>query len=240
MAEPFRHRDRIRYQDVDRALRLTPLGLLGLFQETAILQSHQVGRGFDWLERRGEVWVIVQTLVEIERLPQWSAQVEVQSWVSELGRMLSRREFLLDDERGPCARASTQWAYLDTRTRRVARMPDEHRQAYPLDPAQAVAKPFPRPIKVTHPAWVEDRVVGAADIDSNGHVNNRRSLGFLLRALPAHGQSLRALKVRYTREVREGERLQVRIAPLGPGRFAHEAVLEATGERLVSAETTFV
>lgn len=235
----------IRYQDTDRHLRCTPTALLGAMQETAILQSESVGRGIDWLAARNEVWMIVQTLVQIERTPRWRARLAVTTWPSDIGRLLSRREFLLADERGECARATTLWAYVDTTARKVARVSAELASAYPIDAARAIDGPFSRPARCQAADLVQERPIRRGDIDSNGHVNNLRYLAWMLDCLPADlptSAELCELNLRYQKETLPDQWIVARTQelrdPSEDGRhFVHEVVLRETGERIATAQT---
>ncbi len=238
----------VRYQDVDAGLRCTPICLVSGMQEAAILQSEDLGRGMAWLAERQQVWMIVQTLLHISRLPEWRSSLRITTWPSDIGRLLSRREFVVADADGECARATTLWAYVDTARHRVTRVPPELSGAYPVDPQRAIPGPLPRPTRIDR-AGVEDaRPVRRADIDSNGHVNNLRYLAWMLDSLPADlaaGARPIRLNVRYQRETGPGERVTARCQELpiedeGSRRFGHEVLLAGSKERISIAESVWV
>jgi acyl-ACP thioesterase len=237
----------VRYQDVDADLRCTPICLVSGMQEAAILQSEDLGRGMAWLAERQQVWMIVQTLLHIARLPRWRAALRITTWPSDIGRLLSRREFIVGDADGECARATTRWAYVDTARHRVTRVPPELSGSYPIDAQRAIPGPLPRPARIDS-ALVEDaRPVRLADIDSNGHVNNLRYLAWMLDSLPADlaaGVRPTRLNVRYQRETGPGERIVARVGELpteasGHRRFGHEVLLAGSGERIAIAESVW-
>jgi acyl-ACP thioesterase len=233
----------LRYADVDAALQATPLALLAAMQEAAILQAEHVGRGMDWLAARGEVWMIAQTRLRIARAPRWRSRLRVTTWPSDIGRLLSRREFLLADGAGPCARATTLWAYVDTGSRRVTRVPAELKAAYPIDRQRCLPGPLSRPSRPAAGAPLNTRRVGRGDLDSNEHVNNLRLLGWMLDALPLDlhpAARLLQLDVRYQREGRAGQRLAVSLeerAAEGERWFVHNLALADSGEPVATAET---
>ena len=248
MADSFTLRLPIRYQDVDADLRCTPITLVGAMQEAAILQSEALGRGMDWLAERQQVWMIVQTRLEIARLPAWRAELVVTTWPSDIGRLLSRREFVVADGSGECARATTLWAYVDTARHRVTRVPPELSAAYPIIEQRALPGPLGRPPRLEAALTEDERPVRRTDIDSNGHVNNLRYLAWMLDSLPvdlpASARPTR-LNVRYQRETGAGERIVARTGELpaqGPleRRFVHEVQLVSTGERIATAQTHWV
>ncbi len=250
MADEFSHTMQVRYQDTDARLRLTPFSLVGAMQEAAILQSEEVGRGMAWLSERSQVWMIVQTLLRIDRLPVWKSRVTISTWPSDIGRLLSRREFVIADDRGECARATTLWAFVDTAARRVTRVPGELAQAYTIVAERAIQGPFPRPPRCQNPICEDRRPIRRGDIDSNGHVNNLRYLEWMLDCLPGDlpaSAGLRELNIRYQKETLPGGLVRARTEELPESgdaseelrRFAHDVVLADTDERIALAETAW-
>lgn len=235
----------LRYQDTDAGLHASPTALLGAMQEAAIHQSDSLGRGMNWLGERHRVWMIVQTLLQIHRLPRWKARLRVSTWPSDVGRLLSRREFLVADEFGLCCRASTLWAYVDTDQRKVTRVPKELSNAYPVDERRAIAGHFPRPARCGEIDGLDTRPIRASDIDSNGHVNNLRYLAWMLDSLPeklADSTRLGWLNIRYQKEALPGGRISARTSRIQIGQadqihFAHEIINADTAERISMAES---
>jgi len=234
----------VRYQDTDAGLRMSPLALLGAMQEAAVLHAEAVGQGVAWHAARQRVWMVVQTWARVLRLPTWRSEVRVTTWATEMGRLLSKREFLVEDSAGELVRASTLWAFLDTAARQVTRVPPEVAAAYPLVEERLLGRSLPRPRACPRADREEARCARPRDIDSNGHVNNLRHLEWMLDTLPdlPPEASLLELNIRYQREILPGARLRVRVAELpvrdGPGRrCCHEIVEPASGERHSTAET---
>jgi medium-chain acyl-[acyl-carrier-protein] hydrolase len=235
----------VRYQDTDPRLRVTPTALVGIMQEAAILHSEEVGRGIDYLSSRNLSWMIVQTRAKIHKLPPWRTRVNVSTWPSEMGRLLSRREFLLSgEEELPFLEATTLWAFMDTRRRRVTRVPAEVGNAYTVFEERALDGPFRRPAPCENPPAEKSFVIRRGEIDFNSHVNNLRYLDWMLETLPDEiweGFRICELNIRYQKEA--GPTGTVRAVsveiPGGhePKRFAHEIRLGDTGETIAVAET---
>ncbi|HOX41943.1 MAG TPA: thioesterase [Myxococcota bacterium] len=246
MQGKFSTRLDVRYQDTDSNLRMTPIALLGAMQEAAVLHAEAVGQGVAWHAARARVWMVVQTWARIARLPTWRTQVTVTTWATEMGRLLSKREFLVEDEAGELVRASTLWAFLDTQARQVTRVPAEVASAYPLVAERLLGRGLPRPRPCPHPERELPMLARRRDLDSNGHVNNLRHLEWMLDCLPElpPEAAIRELNIRYQREILPGARALVRLARLAPQpgagpRFCHEIADAVSGERLSTAETTW-
>lgn len=237
---------RVRYQDIDSRLLTTPQALLGYMQEAAVTQAQSLDRGFGWLAYRNYAWMIVHTMLEAGRLPEWRSELTIQTWPSEMGRLLSRREFTISDQHGLCAQASTLWAFMDTQKRSVTRVPRELADSYSVLEEQAISGRFSRPLKLSQSTPAESWLVRRSDIDSNGHVNNLRYLNWIFDSLPerlAKRIQFSKLNIRYQKETLPGQRIQARCEQIqsdeGDFCFAHEVLLARTGDRVASAQTVF-
>lgn len=237
----------VRYQDTDFRLHATPAAVVGAMQEAAILHSESVGRGIAWLREHSFAWMIVQTRARVIQQPDWRTLLQVTTWPSEMGRLLSRREFALSDPSGKrLVQATTLWAFVNRATQRVMRIPPEILSAFRVSPDRALALPFGRPAPCTVPAWEQSFSIGRREIDSNGHVNNLRYLEWMIEALPGdvlEGWTLRELNLRYQRETGPGGLVRSQTSEV-PGldnparRFAHR-VLDDAGECVATAETSW-
>lgn len=239
----------LRYQDTDGQLRATLPALVGAMQEAAILHAEEVGRGIQWLHARARSWMIVQTRARVRHLPTWRTRVCVTTWPSEMGRLLSRREFRLSDDQGNrLLDATTLWAFMDTSSRKVCRIPPDVGQAYHVSQDRALDAAFSRPAAPADTMREQRFAVRRWEIDFNGHVNNLRYLDWMLEPLPEEvltGYRLATLNIRYQKEVGPGARVVARVDELENGgqagrRFAHLVCLEPGQEPIASAETGWI
>ncbi len=241
MTQAFSIRLPIRYEDSDHRRKLKPLALLAAIQESAILQSESLGRGFAWLFSQGWAWMLVQTRVEVETWPDWAKEITVRTWPSEMGRLLSVREFEIIADDKIVARASTLWAFFDKKKNRVARVPEEESRAYVIDPRRALDVKFVRPKSPNEEAtWVQrqTRRVRIGDIDSNLHANNLRVVDWLLNNLPdAHlaTHRLKGLDIRYIAEMRQGQVLRLHHEAFDEGKHVHHWIERDDGQKAVAA-----
>jgi medium-chain acyl-[acyl-carrier-protein] hydrolase len=248
MPDKFQIAFPVRYQDSDPRLRVTPTALVGIMQEAAILHSEAVGRGIDYLSSRHLSWMIVQTRAQIIKPPVWRTRVQVTTWPSEMGRLLSRREFILADEKGqPFLTATTLWAFMNTQKRRVTRVPAEVGDAYSVFEERALEGPFRRPAHCANPQYEKSFVIRRWEIDFNGHVNNLRYLDWMLETLPDEvweGYYICGLNIRYQKEAGPAGGVQALAVELTADSqtqrsFAHEIRLKDTGEPIAVAETAW-
>ena len=237
---------RVRYQDSDPSLLATPVALLGAMQEAAIEHSEYVERGTQWLQLRSLSWMIVQTRFEILSWPACHTDLEVITWPSEMGRLLSRREFIIKDaEKKPVLLGTTLWAFMDTAARKVTRVPEDVSGAYRVLIERALDKPFRRPEVCDEYEWQNRFPVRRREIDFNNHVNNLRYLDWMLETVPADCYEdfrVQEVNIRYQKEVSLGQAVLAKTARLSPtpgglARFGHEILISESGEPIASAET---
>ncbi len=239
----------VRYQDTDVHLNATASALVGAMQEAAILHSEALGRGIAFLTERGQGWMITQTRAEVLRPARWRDELRVETWPSEMGRVLSRREFAIADGQGlPLVRATTLWAFIDRVRQRVCRVPPEVAAAYPVDPARALDGVFGRPAPCVQPCWSRVFAIGYRDVDSNRHVNNLRYLEWMIETLPSQipeQNFVRRINIRFQQETRPGDeaRVHAQELPAGDGnpgvrRFGFE-VHNADGRVAAAAEVDY-
>ncbi|MBW1810835.1 MAG: hypothetical protein JRJ87_21770 [Deltaproteobacteria bacterium] len=242
----FTTRFRVRYQDSDPNLLATPVALLGAMQEAAIEHSEHVERGTEWLLQRSLSWMIVQTRFEILSLPTCHTNLEVITWPSEMGRLLSRREFIINDaDEKPVLLGTTLWAFMDTAAKKVTRVPEDVSNAYPVLIERALDKPFRRPEGCDQYQWQNRFPVRRWEIDFNSHVNNLRYLDWMLETVPAdcyEAFRVQEVNIRYQKEVSLGQSVLAKTSrlstvPGGLARFGHIILIEESSEPIASAET---
>jgi len=246
--EAFKLELNLRYSEVDRHLKATPAALLAALQEAAIMHSEEVGRGVEWLTKRYLSWMLVQTRVAFLRWPAWRSRLEVITWPSEMGRMMSRREFVLcNGSRDPLLVGTTLWAFMDTSARKVCRLPPEISQAYEVSSTRALDRPFCRPEPCQKAEWENQFAVGRRQIDFNGHVNNLCYLDWMLETMPTNLDEwiLGELNIRYEKEIGFGDTVLTQSASLPPAAentscFAHQIRSGDSAQSIACADTKWL
>ena len=106
--------------DVDYRFNLKPANLYRIFQDIALKATEEVGSDSISLSKRGIDWVITRMDVEIKRLPRCNEKITVCTYPGkDLAMLYPRYFYILDENNNVIIRASSIWALIDAKTRKV-------------------------------------------------------------------------------------------------------------------------
>jgi len=186
-------RFRVQLYDVNAFGELSSTGLLRFLQQAASEASAQLGFDTDWYAARCTAWLIRRTVVDLHGPAPYRDELEVRTWVSDIRRVRSQREYeayRLSDG-ALVARGHTDWVYVDLKRNLPIRPPAELLSALMpegVDPGKRIPRRAPAP---PAGAFATQRRVEFPALDSVPHVNNARYAAFLeqdlLDALAAYG-----------------------------------------------------
>jgi acyl-ACP thioesterase len=164
----------IQPQDVDFQFRVTMAAFANILLTTAGYNADDNGFGLRRLHEMDCAWVLSRLAIEMKRFPEQYEKISVETWVEEVGRANTTRNFCIRDEKNEIiANACSVWVFFDMKTRRA-------KDLLTLDGIHGFANGEPglidKPIKI---AAVEGTdydgfKVKYSDIDINGHVNSIR------------------------------------------------------------------
>jgi acyl-CoA thioester hydrolase len=191
---PPRHTSEFRVHvfDLDAWGAIRTNVLLRFLQQAASDASAAAGFDIEWYERTGTLWVVRRTIIDYLAAAAYRDVLEVRTWVSDLRRVRSQREYEVwrPADATLVARAATDWVYVDTARARAGAAARGHapaahgRRRRPTAAARAAAAP------PSHAAELSRRVE-LAEIDSVVHVNNAHYAVYVEQAvydaLAAHG-----------------------------------------------------
>jgi acyl-CoA thioester hydrolase len=254
------HTSRFRVQifDVDAWGEMRTSVALRFLQQAASDASAAVGFDVEWYARAGALWVIRRTTIEFLEPAHYRDELAVRTWVSDLRRVRSQREYEMRrvGSETLLARAVTDWVYLDLTRGALAQPPEEMRRRLMPDavsrprPARAAAAPSAAAVQVA-------RRVELADLDSVGHVNNAQYAVYVEQAVhdalaarggrPDTSPSAPHLRVRrhdleYFAEAQYGDALAatVWVAGVTPHAFASECALVRDATRVLHASSEWM
>ena len=178
VAEPFH---------VDFTGRLT-MGVLGNhLLNCAGFHAEDRGFGMATVNDNHYTWVLSRLAVELERMPRQYEKFSIQTWVENVYRLFTDRNFaILDEADNPLGYARSIWAMIDTGTRKPADLQSLHGGQINDYICTDKACPIDKPgrIKVTDRHAIGEYRAQYSDIDVNGHVNSIKYIEHILDLFP--------------------------------------------------------
>ena len=177
VAEPFH---------VDFTGRLT-MGVLGNhLLNCAGFHASERGFGIAEINENHYTWVLSRLAIELEDMPHQYEDFSIQTWIENVYRLFTDRNFELQDKNGKTiGYARSVWAMISMETRKPADLISLHGNnlgQYVSDRECPIDKPGR--IKVSVDAPVEEYQTRYSDIDINGHVNSIKYIEHILDLFP--------------------------------------------------------
>ena len=215
MAEKTHYDYEIDPQRVDYTMRATISSMTDLVLSVAGVDAQIKGFGTDVLNQEDYSWVLLRMAVEYDELPMQFTKVRIYTWVNEYGRMMSTRNFIIEDMDGKeIGRVVTQWCMINLTTRRpvdlsMPAIADTYSK-YIVDAPSPIAAP--QRLGAIEAEHQHTHTVVYSDIDFNRHVNTLRYIDMMLDTLPIEifsEQRKVRMDINFQKECRYGQTLTI-------------------------------
>jgi acyl-CoA thioester hydrolase len=175
---------RIRYYECDAYGHVNAISYIRYMEEAAFDASAALGYDLARYRAIQKIWFVLETDIEYLAPMRYGGSVTVATWVEDMRKVRSRRAYEIRDEGTGqvVARASSDWAFLDTSTGRPAAIPGEIAAIFMPDgqPAEtAHHDKFPAPLPAPSSIFRQRRRVEWRDLDPDQHVNNAVYLAYV-------------------------------------------------------------
>ncbi|MEO6392355.1 MAG: thioesterase family protein [Pyrinomonadaceae bacterium] len=249
----YTRRFRVRHYELDSFNHVNNAVYANYLQEAAIEASADAGFDLDWYQTRGTRWVIRELSIRYHTPASYLDELDVTTWVSEVRRATSTREYLITrvSDGAMVARARVNWVYVDATTGRPTRIDEAFTDSFAPDGKQ---EPIGIRIEKATPTvdahrYHTRRRVQMRELDPSQHVNNGVYLHWIEQAyfdaIRAGGhpveaweaQGIRAFQgghsIEYFNEARDNEEIEIVswICEMGKvrGSWTHEIFNATTG-----------
>lgn len=235
IAEPFH---------VDFTGRLT-LGVLGNhLLNCAGFHATDRGFGIATLNEDNYTWVLSRLAIELEEMPYQYEKFTVQTWVENVYRLFTDRNFaLLDKDGKKIGYARSVWAMINLNTRKPADLLALHGGSivdYVCDEPCPIGKPSRIKVASCEPAAT--LTAKYSDIDINGHVNSIRYIEHILDLFPIEmyrTKRIRRFEMAYVTESYYGDELSFFMDDTGEDVYQVE-VRKNGGEVVCRSKVEFI
>lgn len=213
VAEPFH---------VDFNGRLT-MGVLGNhLLNCAGFHANDRGFGIATLNEDNYTWVLSRLAIELDEMPYQYENFSVQTWVENVYRLFTDRNFAIIDKDGKkIGYARSVWAMINLNTRKPADLLTLHGGSivdYVCDEPCPIEKPSRIKVSSREPAAILEAKY--SDIDINGHVNSIRYIEHILDLFPIEmykERRIRRFEMAYVAESYYGDELAFYMDDIGDG-----------------------
>ncbi len=199
--------------DLNFARRITLAAFCDYLLVTAGKDAELNGFGIEALHAEDSGWVLSRMAVEVNRYPVLDEEFTVETWVEDVGKLVTTRNFLVRDKVGALlAVASTYWSKINLSTRQPVDL-KSYREKY-ADCIIPDPPPIEKPRKVPFidGLLVESRRVKYSDIDFNFHANSMKYLQWMVDELPLrYIDELRFVRmdINFMHELRYGDSVDI-------------------------------
>lgn len=204
---------RVESRDVDFRRQATIMALGDYILHTAGTDADRNGVGVrDLNAGHGSSWVLTRMAMEVRRMPAEHELLRIRTWVSEVTRIMTTRNFHVYDSIGePLASAVTNWAMINISSRRPMDLSllDDYQKI-----TQDIPCPIEKPSKLESPGGKHSygHTVLYSDIDFNCHANSMKYLQWVVDTLPMEmlrKKIFRRVDINFIRESLHGQRLSI-------------------------------
>ena len=215
----------IQPQYVDFQFRVTMAALGDILLTTAGLNADENGFGLRRLHEMDSAWVLSRMAIEMNRYPEQYESIQVETWIEEVGRANTTRNFCIRDEKNEIiGNACTLWVMFDMKTRRAK---DLQLLEGIHEFANGKIGLIEKPIKLGTVEGLDydGFKVKYSDIDINGHVNSVRYIQWISDCFSLNCYRKRQVKrfeINYMNEMLFDDFVEIVGQEIGPGDFRFE------------------
>lgn len=227
-------------QFVDFQFRVTMATLGDILLTTAQFNADDNGFGLRRLNEMNCSWVLTRLAIEMKRFPEQYENIQVETWVEEVGRANTTRNFCIRDERNEIiGNACSQWVFFDMETRRAK---DLQTLDGIHDFANGEASEIERPIKLgaVEGERYDTFKVKYGDIDINGHVNSIRYIQWISDCFSLdryRSSQVKRFEINYVNEMLFGDAVEIIGHEKAPDDFRFE--IRRDGKATCKARVVF-
>lgn len=180
----YEHEWIVRIQEVDTKLNMKFTGILEAFQESSTLHFEDIGYGIKNRTSHSPAVIIIDTKLNMKKIPKWNDVITVKTWCNELNRIYCYRNYEIIDSNGEIIGTGFNKAvFMDLIKRRIVKIDEKVKSDIELE-EKFLYENNVKEIEIPEVEGKEQiQVIRNRDIDINGHVNNVAFIELALNAL---------------------------------------------------------
>jgi len=201
----------VRTYEVNLFQELDLIHLLNRLQDAASRHAETLGFGWQNMQENKQFWVLSRFLVQINQIPLWKQQLQLETWPKTADALAAYRDFVVSDTNGlEMVKATSMWLVLDAENHRPVRMSNVLSNLEHTSNRVAIEE---KPSKVTLPPETEllhNSEILYSDLDMNLHANNVSYVRKVLDSYPIDFLKENkpvSIEINFLKEARFGQKL---------------------------------
>ncbi len=231
----------IRTYEIDRNKKATVPTLVNLMQEAAMQNVIELKVSLWDLEAAGISWVLMRKNLQVYRLPNLGETIRIVTYPAGFERIYTHRDYFVFDANDILiAQSSSTWLLMNTRKRRVARIPESIRQRGQFDTQGCLPRALSS-LPLIGQVDVQKKVeVQWHDLDFNEHLNNVRYLQWLFETVDFYVQHkgvLTDVDIVYKAECHWKDTVIIQTEFKDSNRYLHQLIRQSDHQIIAQAQT---
>lgn len=210
----------VEWADASACGRLSLPGMLNFIQVAAGNHANELGIGYYQMAEAGQAWVLNRLKARFIRMPRWTENIEVTTWIENFNDIISERNMLITHRGQTIAQVSTVWVCINYEKR----APEAIAVTYPAEivlPGKKLDIKTASRVRMPQDArLLRTYRVAFSDIDAMGHVNNIKYTQWIVDSLPydtAAGITSGEIEANFLAELHYGDTVDIESAKSGEG-----------------------
>jgi medium-chain acyl-[acyl-carrier-protein] hydrolase len=205
----------VQYSEADQHGFVRTVVLLNYLQSAAGDHAATLGVSVADLLKIGYTWVMSRIHLAMKSYPRGGDKIRIVTWPATRETLLTVRDFELFNTRGALiGRATTSWAVLSLKSRRLVKLTDVL-PLYQVNPVRAIDDAFSTLPSLEKAEYELRLPVLRGDLDINRHVNNTVYAGWALETIPEEVDDncrLASIEIGFRAEALYGDTIVARTA----------------------------
>lgn len=233
----------IRTYEIDQQRVCTIPTLIKLMDEAAMQNVINLKLSVWDMEKEKITWVLMRKELKVNRLPILGERIHIYTSPAGFEKFFTYRDYKAFAENGDLlAYSSSTWLLMDTKTRRMTRIPEHiltltEKMPAPEDCLERPGRKLPKFEKAD---FVKNYKIGWYNLDFNGHLNNVFYTKWMLQTTPIEvlkNQKLIDFKIEYRVEGLLDDEISAEVQQIDNLTFLHRLV--RNGKELAIGKTTW-
>ena len=204
-------------KDIGKENKIKNRALLEMLENVAAYHSDSVNYGANDIYETNVAWILLGWKLKIIKRPKYGQKLTIKTWGRDMKKFYTYRDYeIYDENKEICVIATSKWALIDIKERKVAKLTQEIIDKYEPENKSVFSDEKIEKIKIPQKFISEmDYTVSRKDIDMNLHMHNLYYLDLAYEAMPEEVYNKRPfdeIKIMYKKEIKYGDNIKCHYA----------------------------